>query len=128
MILPSAVEYARRWPSSELENTTPGMAVTAADCAGLHGRRVPQPGGGVCQMRSPLSTRSAKRPPPFVGSTSETASLPPLILVLRNSMSDNAAYILRPSVAEPHWMPPTVPPLPSRDCHSIFPRLSGSIP
>src|SRR5215471_11951569 len=111
MILPSAVEYARKWPSRELENTTPGIAVTAADCAGLHGRRVPQPGGGVCHMRSPLSTRSANMPPPLVGSTSDTASCPPLIRVLRNSMSDSSAYILRPSVADPHWMPPTVPTL-----------------
>src|SRR5579871_4331230 len=125
MIFPSAEEYARRCPSSELENTTPGIAVTAPDCAGLQGRRLPQPGGGVCQIRSPLSTRSAKIPPPLVESTSDTASLPPLTRVLRNSMSESAAYIFRPSVAEPHWMPPTVPPLPRRDCHSTWPLRSG---
>src|SRR5215472_9662925 len=67
-------------------------------------------------------------PPPLVGSTSDTASLPPSIRVLRNSMSDNAAYILRPSVAEPHWMPPTVPPLPRRACHNTWPLRSGSSP
>src|SRR5436853_258736 len=33
--LPSSAEYPRRWPSIEAENTTPGIAVTAADCAGL---------------------------------------------------------------------------------------------
>src|SRR5215467_13236272 len=31
---PVAAEYARKCPSNEPENTTPGTAVTAADCAG----------------------------------------------------------------------------------------------
>ena len=43
---------ARGCPSTEPENTMPSIAVTAADCAGLHGRRSPHPGLGVCQMRS----------------------------------------------------------------------------
>src|SRR3979409_1124631 len=36
MIRPSFALYARRWPSSPPESTTPGIAVVAADCAGLH--------------------------------------------------------------------------------------------
>src|SRR5438094_8787359 len=32
---PSAVECARKCPSRDPEKTTPGMTVTAADCAGL---------------------------------------------------------------------------------------------
>ena len=31
---PVASEWPRKWPSTETEKTTPGMAVTAADCAG----------------------------------------------------------------------------------------------
>src|SRR5262249_11076608 len=70
-ILPSAAAYARRCPSSEPENAIPGMALTAADCAGLHRGREPQSPGGVSQTRSPLSRRKANMPPPLLGSTSE---------------------------------------------------------
>jgi hypothetical protein len=36
MIAPSFVEYARMWPSTDPEKATPGIALTAADWAGLH--------------------------------------------------------------------------------------------
>ncbi len=39
-IAPSFVEYARSRPPRSPENTTPGISVTAADCAGLHPRAV----------------------------------------------------------------------------------------
>src|SRR5580704_2631633 len=63
-IFPSAVEYARKCPSSPPENTSPGIAVTAADCAGLHPGRSPQPGCGVRQTSSPVSSLRADSPPP----------------------------------------------------------------
>ena len=58
------------WPSTEPENATPGIALTAADCAGLQRGRVPQPGGGVDHSISPSSRRSANMPPPRFGSAS----------------------------------------------------------
>src|SRR6516164_1150339 len=72
-IFPSPEPYARRCPSSDPENATPGMALTAADCAGLQRGLDPQSAGGVYQTRSPLSRRSANIPPPCFGSTSELA-------------------------------------------------------
>ena len=57
-------------PSTDPENATPGIALTAADCAGLQRCRVPHPGGGVYQTRSPSSSRSANMPPPCFGSAS----------------------------------------------------------
>src|SRR6185436_16581315 len=65
--LPSAVEKARRCPSTEPEKTTPGIAVTAADCAGLQPGLALQAGGAAYQLRVPSSTRSAVRPPPSCG-------------------------------------------------------------
>jgi len=44
-IAPSAVEYTRKAPSFEPEKTAPGITVTAADCAALQPRPVPQTGG-----------------------------------------------------------------------------------
>jgi hypothetical protein len=41
-----------------------GIAVTAADCAGLQPGTSLQPGCGVCQISSPVSRSSACRPPP----------------------------------------------------------------
>src|SRR5215471_6880893 len=69
--LPSIIEYPRRCPSTEPEKATPGIALTAADWAGLHLFRSPQSAGGVYQTRSPLSRRSANIPPPAFGSGSE---------------------------------------------------------
>src|SRR6187455_2355860 len=63
--LPSALEYARTAPSAAPENTTPGIAVNAADCAGLQ----PRPGahtgacGGVYQARCPVARSTACKPP-----------------------------------------------------------------
>src|SRR5688572_9149255 len=46
-IAPSDVEYARSIPSFDPEKATPGMAVTAADCAALQPRPLPHAGGGA---------------------------------------------------------------------------------
>src|ERR1044071_3929206 len=63
--LPSVVENARRWPSIAPENTTPGIAVTAAGCAGLQpGRGGAHGVPGATQAFDPSSTSSAVRPPP----------------------------------------------------------------
>jgi len=67
---PSLELYARRCPSTDPENAAPGIALTAADCAGLHLFLSPHPGGGAYQRRSPLSRLRAKRPPPCLGSAS----------------------------------------------------------
>ena len=39
MTAPVLVAYARRWPSTDPEKTTPGIAVTAADSAAADGYR-----------------------------------------------------------------------------------------
>src|SRR5262249_47423886 len=87
-IFPSAAEYARRWPSTEPENAIPGIALTAADCAGLHLGRSPHSGGGVYQALSPFSRRRANMPPPAFGSTSELA----LYVSEMRPTSDKATY------------------------------------
>src|SRR5262245_16946033 len=106
---PVVVEKARRCPSTDPENTTPGMALTAADCAGLQRFRVPHGGGGVNHTRSPLSRRSANKPPPTLGS----GSVAVLFLMLNRPMSDSATYTLDSSAADPHCTPPLIPPLPT---------------
>src|SRR4051794_30231140 len=68
--LPSVVEYARIWPSTEPENAMPGNADTAADCAGLHRMRAPQSDGGANHVFSPVSSLSAYIPPPRLLSAS----------------------------------------------------------
>ena len=55
-------------PSTEPENATPGMSLTAADCAGLQRGQSPQLGAGVDQTGRPLSRRHANIPPPSFGS------------------------------------------------------------
>src|SRR5687767_8857194 len=72
---PFAVENARRAPSFEPEKTTPGMAVTAADCAALQPRPVPHSGadGGVNHARCPVASRTACIPPGFGCRMSDTA-------------------------------------------------------
>src|SRR5262249_39618600 len=62
-ILPSRVEYARSWPSMVAENTTPGMAVTAAGWAGLQGFLSPPGGGKTFQRVRPVGSSSAANPP-----------------------------------------------------------------
>src|SRR5881628_1721082 len=91
-------------PSTEPENATPGIALTAADCAGLQRLRSPQSAGGVYQTRSPLSSRSANMPPPALGSGSD----PWLLGIVVRTISDNATYTFDWSAAEPHCTPPTV--------------------
>src|SRR5262249_48153248 len=66
-IAPLSLLYARRWPSSPPDRTMPGMAVTAADWAGLHPGLSPQPGCGALQTISPFAGLIAKSPPPARG-------------------------------------------------------------
>ena len=68
--MPSVVEYARMWPSTDPENAMPGNPDTAADCAGLQRRRVPQSNGGVNHTFSPVWRFNAYMPPPRLLSAS----------------------------------------------------------
>src|SRR5438105_3202203 len=117
MIFPSEVEYARMWPSTEPENATPGIAVTAADWAGEHRGREPHLGGGELQTCLPSASRSANIPPPWLGS----ASVEVLKVSMMRLMSETATYTFVSSAAEPHCTPPMVPPLATRVCHSTSP-------
>src|SRR6266850_4780439 len=65
MIEPSFVEYPRMPPSAEPENTTPGITVSAADWAVLQPWPVPHNAGrgGVYHTLSPVSSRTACKPP-----------------------------------------------------------------
>ena len=54
----------------EPENATPGIALTAPGCAGLHRGRSPQGAGGVYQSCAPSVMRKANIPPPTFGSAS----------------------------------------------------------
>ena len=67
-IAPSVVEYTRNAPSFDPEKTAPGITVTAADCAALQPRPVPQTGGLggsrvviVCDPNLPRSERTFER-------------------------------------------------------------------
>ncbi len=91
-LLPST----RRWPSLDPEKTTPGITVTAADCAGLHGRRSPHPGGGALHSSLPSVRRSPYNPPPAFGSSTRPAG------VNCRTISDTATYALSSSAAGPH--------------------------
>src|SRR5580658_7848047 len=88
---PSRAAYALRWPSTDPENTTPGMAVTAADWAGLQLGRSPQDGGAAAHTFLPLRTSKANRPPPLLGST--TSFFPVMNSGLTNPTSESAAYM-----------------------------------
>jgi hypothetical protein len=66
---PVEANYPRKCPSTEPEKTAPEIAVTAADCAGLHSFRSPQLAGFTLHTFSPLAKRSAKSPPPWDGSS-----------------------------------------------------------
>src|SRR6516162_6278373 len=100
MTVPSAVEYARRWASTEPENTTPGITLIAADCAGLRFRRSPHDGGAAAHTFLPEAMSIATRPPPAFGSTSSFC--PVANSFRKNPMSETAAYIFVLSVADPH--------------------------
>src|SRR5260370_2404413 len=54
-MLPSFVEYARRWPSTEPDNTAPGITDADADCAPVQPRPLLHSSfrAGVCQISSP---------------------------------------------------------------------------
>src|SRR5262249_24335149 len=65
---PVTAEYAPRCPSTEPENTTPGIAVTAADCAGEHSVRAAAHGEGFAlQTILPVFKSRACSPPPWLG-------------------------------------------------------------
>src|SRR5262245_30789750 len=103
---PSFVEYARSAPSFEPEKTTPGTAVSAADCAALHPRPLPHfaGGGAASHARSPVASATACRPPGR-----------------GRVMSETAKYAFAASTAEPHSMPPSAPPSPARYCQITSP-------
>src|SRR5215468_131637 len=112
-IAPFVVEYARSAPSTDPENTAPGITVIAADCAPLQFGAGPLHtggGAGVNHARWPLTRLTACRPPGLSRRKSETAK-----------------YAFVASTAGPHSMPPSVPPRPARYSHNTAPRLSGSI-
>src|SRR5262249_23257322 len=69
-ILPVAESKARIPPSLAPENTTPSIAVTAADCAPWQfGPSGPHAGGGggVYQARAPVARFTAWKPPDASG-------------------------------------------------------------
>src|SRR5688572_24572189 len=99
-------------PAVVPENTTPGIAVIAADCACTHGRPPHSIGGGIAfQTSSPVARFSAASPPAF-DPRFESAV---------------AKYAWRSSAAVPHSTPPSALPAPTLCCHTSAPSLSGSI-
>src|SRR5688572_27776030 len=98
-IAPFTAEYARSAPSFDPENTTPGMTVTAADCAAVQPRPAAQTGfaGAAYQARSPVARLTACRPPGC-----------------GEVMSDTPKYARSPSAEAPHSIPPSTPPCPAR--------------
>src|SRR5262249_746114 len=104
MTAPGAVEYPRRCPSTEPENTTPGMAVTAADWAGEQLVRSAAHGDGLpLQTILPVFKSMPCRPPPLFGSRTERkprgrggSGLVPM------PISEMATKTFCPSDAEPH--------------------------
>ena len=69
MILPLAVSYPRKCPSSEPANTTPGIKLVAPGCAALHPLVAKQAGAGagVVHRIFPLAISTATTPPPASG-------------------------------------------------------------
>jgi hypothetical protein len=60
-------------PSTEPENTTPGIDDAAWDCAGLQLARLGGQGSGAFfQSRFPVAISKANNPPPSAGSTERT--------------------------------------------------------
>src|SRR5688500_10174261 len=74
-IAPSAVEYTRNAPSFDPAKTAPGITVTAADCAALQPRPLPQAGGrgAANHARWPVASVTACRPPGCGWVMSDTA-------------------------------------------------------
>src|SRR5712671_4134219 len=64
---PSVVENARTAPSFDGEKTTPGMTVTAENCAPLQARfslpHFSASGGGAYHARAPVARSTACNPP-----------------------------------------------------------------
>src|SRR6266404_4903261 len=64
---PSFVEKPRTAPSFDGEKTTPGIAVTAENCAPLHARvglpHLSGSAGGAYHTRAPVTRSTACRPP-----------------------------------------------------------------
>src|SRR5438105_15965414 len=67
MTLPSRVEIACTRPSHVPEKRTPGIAVIAAACDGLHELLFSHDGGGMDQIVFPLLMSNAAIPPPLSG-------------------------------------------------------------
>src|SRR5581483_1089892 len=125
--LPSSAAKARRCPSTEPEKTTPGIAVTACDCAGLQPGRGGSHGFGAAnQILVPSAGRNAVNPPPFAGSNFAPPMAPPGFST--PAKSEVAAKTDCPSLAIPHCTPPFFPPSPTRVCQRILPFASGSNP
>src|SRR5262249_49644333 len=122
MIRPSRAAYALKCPSTPPEKTTPGIAVTAADCAGLQPGLLLHPGCGVVHATSPFSSVNANSPPPTFGSKScqlpkedrcapgnasgSSTSTPSILsaLLFPSSIltSETATYTCVASAADPH--------------------------
>src|SRR4029077_269377 len=91
--LPSAVAYARKWPSTEPEKIAPGIALAGADSAGLHdapgvpaglspstpGAPAPRPHALAFAVHAtfPSAGLIAYRPPPAAGSSPPRPMAPP---------------------------------------------------
>src|SRR5262245_3239077 len=122
--LPSTVEYARKWPSTEPEKTAPGTAAAGAESAGLHD--VPGVPAGLLPHALPFAVQAtfpsagliAYRPPP----ADESSPRPTPV----NPMSESGAKNLVPSLADPHSSPPSALPWPTGFVQSFFPFASGS--
>src|SRR5215510_1312908 len=92
MMWPSSALNARMCPSNEPEKIAPGMAVRAPDCAGLQPGLEPHEGGAAYQAFSPVSMRSAVKPPPWLGSRLDVIGSVGSALVRRmRATSDTAA-------------------------------------
>jgi len=97
------------------ENNT-GNAVTAAvqGCTGCGYHTRP---AAPCMENFPGGKLERDRPPPAFGSR---------VLSGLNRTSEFATYTWSWSAAEPHMIPPSAPPLPTRVCQRILPCWSGS--
>ena len=113
MTLPSRAEMACMRPSQVPAKRTPGIAVIAAACEGLHEFRFSHGGGGTDQMVFPFAISNAETPPLESGFFASKFWF--------------AAKRVSPSSAAPHMTPP-LRLFPICACHSVFPSLSGSRP
>src|SRR6185369_12773834 len=119
---PSVVEYARKCPSSDPENTAPGIAALGAESAGLQDGLSPHALGRATQACDPFVSRIANSPPP----TSGFRPPRPRAIGSLKVMSETGTYMFVPSLDDPHSMPPSIPPFPISVVHSLAPLSSGS--